>query len=153
MPTLIAPSPIIRFDPTAPVDLSPLRVGSFTVRRTRVAHTNYIRYSTMLGDDIAGCQISYPDVGDCQRHVSQFQNRNKGTQQRAAMLDTDLHAKIVGVLGTKEMDARDLCRMFSKSSTVMAPVLSMLVLEARIERRGTPRRPLFTVPLAQAHLN
>ena len=141
--------PIVRFDPNTPVDLSPLRIGDHTVRRTRLAGTNYIRYSTMVGEDIAGRQISYPEISDCARHVAHFHSLTKESRQRAAMLDTDLHEKIVGILRTKEMDARDLCRMFFKTSMVMAPVLSMLVAESRIKRRGTERRPIFTAPPAQ----
>ena len=75
------PSPIVRFDPDAPVDLSPLRIGGHTVRRTRLAGTNYIRYSTMVGEDIAGRQISYPEVSDCNRHVSRFYSLTKESRR------------------------------------------------------------------------
>ena len=150
MPALLTPSPIVRFDPTAPVDLSPFRVGQFTVRRSRVPHTHYLRYSILVGEEIAGQQISYPDEDDCRRHANQFNNRSTESRRHAAMLDTDLHERIVGMLRTKEMDSRDLCRMFFKTSTVMAPVLSMLVVEQRIIRRGTDRRPIFTAHAAHA---
>lgn len=140
------PCPIIRFDPNAPVDLSPLRIGEFTVRRERLRGTNYIRYSTMHGEEVAGRQLSYPAAEDCQRHVSTFTSSTAVGRQRAAMLDTDLHNRIVGILRTKEMDARDLCRMFAKTAPVMGPVLAMLTTEQRIQRRGTERRPIFTAP-------
>lgn len=146
MPALKTPAPVVRFDPNAPVDLSPLRIGTFTVRRERLRGTNYIRYSTMHGEEVAGRQLSYPDVADCARHVGAFTSGTAGTRQRAAMLDTDLHNRIVGILRTKEMDARDLCRMFAKTAPVMGPVLAMLATEQRIQRRGTERRPIFTAP-------
>lgn len=149
MHALLLPSPIVRFDPNAPVDLSPLRIGEFTVRRTRVPNTHYLRYSIMVGEDIAGRQISYPDAADCRRHANQFSGVTKDSRRHAAILDVDLHERIVGILRTKEMDARDLCRMFFKSSMVMAPVLSMLLTEKRINRRGNDRRPIFTAPAAQ----
>lgn len=144
------PAPIIRFDPNTPVDLSPLRIGEFDVRRARLPGTNYLRYSTMHGEEVAGRQISYPTAADCAGHIRNYTSPTTGRRQRAAMLDTDLHDNIIGVLRTKEMDARDLCRMFAKTSTVMAPVLSMLMAEQRITQRGTERRPIFTAPAALA---
>lgn len=149
MATLLAPSPIVRIERNAPIDLSPLTIGAYNVRRSRLPGTNYVRYSIMSGDDIAGRQISYPDESDCSRHVNQFKARSLPIRQQAAMLDTELHGRIIGILRTKEMDARDLCLMFSKTTMVMAPLLSMLVLEERIIRRGTMRRPIYTAPPAR----
>lgn len=149
MTSLHSPSPIKRIDRSEPADFAPLAIGPYTVRRARLAGTPYTRYSIMAGEDIAGHQISYPDENDCLRHISRFHSGAKDGRQKAAMLDTDLHARIVGILGTKEMDARDLCHMFSKTVMVMAPVLSMLTLEGRIVRRGTVRRPIYTAPPAQ----
>jgi hypothetical protein len=150
---LKTPSPIVRFDPDAARDFSPLTIGEHQVRRARLPGTNYTLYSTMVGDEIAGRQVSYPEVSDCNRHVGTYHARTAEGRQRMAMLDTDLHNRIVGILGTKEMDSRDLCRMFFKTSTVMAPVLNMLVTECRIIRRGTDRRPIFTAPPAQPQAN
>jgi hypothetical protein len=143
------PAPIIRFDPNTPVDLTPLRIGEHIVRRARLPGTNYLRYSTMHGEEVAGRQISYPTAADCAGHIRNFTSVTSSRRQRAALLDTDLHDNIIGILRTKEMDARDLCRMFAKTSTVMSPVLSMLIAEQRIARRGTERRPIFTAQAQQ----
>lgn len=145
------PLPITRFDPTAPLDLSPLMIGTHTVRRHRLAGTNYTVYSTMHGDDVAGRQISHPDASDCDSHIKRFIASTQPLRARSAMLDTHLHDSIVMTLSKRELDARDLCRMFAKTSTVLSPVLSMLVTEKRIFCRGTARRPIFTAPALPAH--
>ena len=144
------PQPIQRIERGAARDFSPLTIGTHIVRRTRLNGTPYTLYSTMVGDEVAGRQISYPDESDCKRHVNAHASITVEGRQRVAMLDTDLHNRIIGILKNKEMDARDLCRMFAKTSAVMAPVLAMLTTERRITKAGTPRRPIYSVPLAAA---
>jgi len=150
MPNVKTPAPIQRLERGAVPDLSTLTIGGHTVRRTRLHGTPYTVYSTMVGDEVAGRQISYPEESDCQRHVRAHASITVEGRQRVAMLDTDLHNRIVGILKNKEMDARDLCRMFAKTSAVMGPVLAMLTTERRISKTGTPRRPIYSVPLAAA---
>ena len=139
------PVPVTRFDPIKPRDFSTMKVGPYTVRRAPLPGTYYTLYSTMLPTDppqVAGRQISFPDESDCARHISS-RSRPAAQVAASALLDTQLHRSIVLALRTKEMDTRQLCSTFGLVSTAMAPVLSMLISNDQVIRRGTARRPLF----------
>lgn len=137
------PLPITPFDPNRIVDNSTLTIGEFTVRRTPLRGTPRTIYSTIHRDQVAGRQISMPTRDDCARQVHQFLSRTHQGGHTAALLDLDLHSRIVESLRNREQDARDLCNRFNVTSLTLAPVLSLLVSEQRIERRGTARRPIY----------
>lgn len=137
------PLPITPYDPRPVVDHSPLTIGEFTVRRAPLRGTPRTVYTTMYREQAAGRQISIPTVDDCERHVRQFLARTHRSGSTAALLDLDLQARIVDSLRDREQDARDLCTSFNLTSLTLSPILSLLVSEQRITRRGTARRPIY----------
>lgn len=140
------PEPYQRIERTQQHDFSLLKVDQYTVRRSPLRGTPYTIYSTLHGGAVAGRQLSYPSADDCARHVAQHLACSRRAPDLAALLDTELHTRIVSALQLREMDARDLCNRFDLRITSVRPLLSLLVSENRIVRSGTARRPIYSSP-------
>lgn len=138
------PGPIRRIERNEQRDFSPLAIGPFTVRRTPLRGTPYTIYSTLHNGVEVGRQLSYPCADDCARYVARHLANSKKTPALTALLDKELHNRIVGTLQRREMDARDICQHFDLRIHSVRPLLSMLVSENKIVRRGTARRPIYS---------
>lgn len=129
-------------------DYSTLTIGGHLVKRAPLRGSPYTVYSTMHGELVAGRQISYPSAADCASHIRQATTSTPQDRCATALLDTALHGRIVERLRRSEMDSRQIGAAFFLNANALAPVLSMLLSEDRIVRRGLTRRPTYAASWA-----
>lgn len=138
---------IHRYDPRAPRDLSPLRVGRHTVTRRRLPGSPHTLYCVTDGLREVGRQVSMPSAADCEALLRMAQDRARAAARAAHPLvirkKGDLTEAIVRLLQTEQLGLGEISARLAVNPNVVSPILSRLTSEQRLQRRGARRKYVY----------
>lgn len=128
------------YDPRAPRDLSPLKVGKHTVNRRPVPGSPHVLYCLMDGSRVIGKQLTPPSAEECDRMARAAHTERASGEEKAAppqpRAKGELTDSIIALLASRKLGLGKISEELKANPDSVSQILAKLTRQKRVLRRG-----------------